>query len=125
MAATLPEQLTVQNVDDSATTSDPYLRVLFQLQAGQLQVRNDISNRANITSDIPITENPVARQLGHSDLAGSWRDPQIYLAAASSGKSVPTCCEIADFVSSSVEEEIVVGSNGSHQVVLKSGPQKT
>lgn len=55
---------------------------------------------------------------------GSWRDTQIYLAAASSGKSVPTCYAIADFVSSSVEEEIVVGSNGSHQVVLKSGPKK-
>ena len=123
--AALSEQVPDRNGNKSATTSDPYLRVLLQqLQGEQLQVCNDNSSRAKITSDIPNLENPVARQLGHYGLVGSWRDPQIYLAVASSCKSVPTCYEIADFMSSSVEEEIEVGSNGSHQVVLKSGPKK-
>ena len=63
-------------------------------------------------------------QLGHSDIAGSWRDPQIYIASASSGKSASSCYEITDFVSNNVEEEIIVGSNGSQQIVVKSGPKK-
>ena len=124
-ASAPPSRHLDQNGDDSAATSDPYLRILHQqLKAGQLQVCNENFNRTNISSDTTSTENPVARQVGHSDFAGSWQDPQIYLATASSGKSASTCYQITDFMSSSVEEEVVVGNNGSHQVVLKSGPKK-
>ena len=124
-ASAPPSRHLDQNGDDSAATSDPYLQILHQqLKAGQLQVCNENFNRTNISSDTTSTENPVARQVGHSDFAGSWQDPQIYLATASSGKSASTCYQITDFMSSSVEEEVVVGNNGSHQVVLKSGPKK-
>ena len=124
-ASAPPSQHLYQNGDDSAAISDPYLRILHQqLKAGQLQVCNENFNRTNISSDTSSTENPVARQVGHSDFAGSWQDPQIYLATASSGKSASTCYQITDFMSSSVEREIVAGNNGSHQVVLKSGSKK-
>ena len=54
----------------------------------------------------------------------SWKDPQIFLESAASGKSAPTHYDICDFISNRVKEEIVVGGNGAHQVVLKSGPRK-
>ena len=37
----------------------------------------------------------------------SWRDPQIFLESAASGKSVPTHHDLTDFVNNSVEEEVV------------------
>ena len=54
----------------------------------------------------------------------SWKDPQIYLSRAALGKSSPSQYDITDFVTGMVEEEVVVRGNGSHQVVLKSGPKK-
>ena len=53
----------------------------------------------------------------------SWRDPQIYLASAANGKSTPSYYDITDFVGGNVEEEVVIGESGSHQVVLKAGPK--
>ena len=53
-----------------------------------------------------------------------WKDPQIYLSSAANGKSASTHYDRVDFVSGNVEEEIVVGGSGSHQVILKSGPKK-
>ena len=54
----------------------------------------------------------------------SWRDPQIYIALAVSGKSVSSHYDTINFVNGNVEEEIVVGGTGSHQVILKAGPKK-
>ena len=51
----------------------------------------------------------------------SWKDPQIYLSRTAMGKSSLSHYDIADFVTGMVEEEVVVGGNGSHQAVLKSG----
>lgn len=54
----------------------------------------------------------------------SWRNPQIFLESAASGKSAPTHYQMSDFVSNAIEEEIVVGGNGTQQVIVKSGPRK-
>ena len=57
-------------------------------------------------------------------VSDSWRDLQIYLQAAASGKSSPSYYAITYFVTGNEEEEILVGGNGSQQVILKSGPKK-
>ena len=59
-----------------------------------------------------------------SVLSHSWKDPQMYLESAATGKSATLHYDITDFISSTVEEEINVGGNGSQQVVVKSGPRK-
>lgn len=53
----------------------------------------------------------------------SWNDPQIHLSSAA-GKSTPSYFDICDFVQASVEEEVVLGSQGDQQIVVKSGPKK-
>ncbi|MCG8113587.1 MAG: hypothetical protein N0E59_22785, partial [Candidatus Thiodiazotropha taylori] len=53
----------------------------------------------------------------------SWSDPQIHLSSAA-GKSVSNYLDICDFVSSSVEEEVVLGGQGDRQIIVKSGPSK-
>ena len=57
-------------------------------------------------------------------VSDSWRDPQIYLQAAASGKSSPSYYDITDFITGNVEEEILVGGNGPQQVILRPGPKK-
>ena len=54
----------------------------------------------------------------------SLRDLQIYLAAVASGNITPTYYDITEFVTGNMEEEIIVGGNGSQQVILRSGPKK-
>ena len=53
----------------------------------------------------------------------SWNDPQIHIASAT-GKSTSTFYDVCDFVPHSLDEELVVGGQGEHQVVIKSGPKK-
>ena len=52
-----------------------------------------------------------------------WNDPQIHLSSAA-GKSTPSYLDICDFVQSSIEEEVVLGSQGDQQIIVKSGPKK-
>lgn len=108
---------------------DPYLRLLQQWQTGQSIVQNATPSQTgsygNLNND--ILSGPI--QTGQSvnknvPTVESWRDPQIYLARAAFGKSPPSHLDITDFVTGNVEEEIIVGGNGSQQVVLKSGPKK-
>lgn len=118
----------------SQTTSDGYVQgLLNQLIRGQVQAQN------GLPSDIParqalLSDNSSSVVSG-SVLSGgqngpkvtepqSWKDPQIYLSSAANGKSVSSHYDIVDFVGGGVEEEIIVGGAGSHQVVLKSGPKK-
>lgn len=53
----------------------------------------------------------------------SWNDPQIHLSAAT-GKSTVDYYDICDFVSSSLDEEVVIGGHGDQQIVVKSGPKR-
>lgn len=122
-------------------TGDPYVRALLQqFRTGQGQ-NSGINSEANIVNGDSVSRQTLGG-LGISDnntqvngrdgllTSGgpsqpqSWRDPQIYLAAAATGKSNPTFYDITEFVTGSMEEEIVVGGNGAQQVVLKSGPKK-
>ena len=110
---------------------DAFTTLLNSLQSGQSLIRNNnvASNQDNILSglslsgcglnanSLPLTQSAVSQ-------SQSWKDPQIFLESAASGKSVPTHYDICDFISNQVEEEIVVGGNGVHQVVLKSGPRR-
>lgn len=113
---------------------DAYVQgLLSQLTRGQLQARNGLTNDFQLGNS--------GQNVGHSDTestlqgvasAGnvntpqtqSWKDPQIYLSSAANGKSAFTHYDIVDFVSGNVEEEIIVGGSGSHQVIVKSGPKK-
>ena len=98
--------------------NDPYIR---KLRSGQSQIQRDGGIHRTVVSDISVP-GQIHNQLG---IAGScWRDPQIYIASASSDKSASSCYETTDFVSNNVEEEIIVSSNGSQQIVVKSGPKK-
>lgn len=115
---------------------DPYLGALFtQFQTGQSSTRRGLDNRLLTGSDTNENNanssiNSAGQCLLQNSLdsngpsSQSWRDPQIYLSAAAVGKSVPSCYDITDFVAGNVEEEIIVGGNGAHQVVLKTGPKK-
>ena len=53
----------------------------------------------------------------------SWNDPQIHLSAAA-GKSTSSYLDICDFAQTCVEEEVVLGSQGDQQIIVKSGPKK-
>lgn len=122
-------------------TDDPYTRALlqqFRTGQGQSSVINSGTNIINGDSvsrqtlgGLGISDNTTQVNSRDSLLTSgvpsqpqSWRDPQIYLAAAASGKSNPTFYDITEFVTGNMEEEIVVGGNGAQQVVLKSGPKK-
>ena len=114
---------------------DPYLGALFtELQMGQSSTRRGLDNRlltGTETNGLNVNNpiNSAGQCLLQSSLdsngpsSQSWRDPLIYLSAAAAVKSVPSCYDITDFVAGNVEEEIIVGGNGEHQVVLKTGPK--
>ena len=105
---------------------DAYVQGLItQLSRGQTQARNGFA------SDLLTSDNTQqvfgALPTGNVNSVPqtqSWKDPQIYLSSAANGKSASSHYDIVDFVSGNVEEEIVVGGSGSHQVILKSGPKK-
>ena len=88
-----------------------------------LSISGNNSSGVNMNSLNNLLLNQSATSVSQSQ---SWKDPQIFLESAASGKSAPTHYDITDFISNQVEEEIVVGGggNGAHQVVLKSGPRK-
>ena len=44
-----------------------------------------------------------------SDISYSWNNPQVYLAAAASGKSAIRYYDITDFVANNTEGEILRG----------------
>ena len=116
------------------TTSDSYVNgLLTQLARGQEQIQNEIprdlatrqtllsDNNISIVSGLPLSSSQNGPKTPETH---SWKDPQIYLSSAANGKSAPTHYDIVYFVGGGVEEEIIVGGAGSHQVVLKSGPKK-
>ena len=53
----------------------------------------------------------------------SWRDLQIFLESDASGEPAPTHYNITDFISSTVEEEIVVGAMEPSQSLSSLGPE--
>ena len=114
--------------------ADAFSALLGSLQTGQSIARSAVTNglqqmQSGVTLNGSSVNNNVLNQSVDqlptaSVLSHSWKDPQIYLESAATGKSVPTHYDITDFISSTVEEEIIVGGNGSQQVVVKSGPRK-
>lgn len=129
----LGSALSTQNGTDAFNT------LLNSLQSGQSVAKNILPNNTSdntlnnhVLSVVPQGGNNLmnsnVNSLSLSSTATSdsqsWRDPQIFLESAASGKSAPTHYDITDFVSNTVEEEIIVGGNGMQQVVLKSGPRK-
>ena len=113
------------SIQSGVDPNDPYIRLLSQqLRLGQSQIQQNSGINRTVESDLNVPGLSFNNHLGHSDITGSWHDPQIYIASASSGKSASSYYEITDFVSNNVEEEIIVGSNGSQQIVVKSGPKK-
>lgn len=112
---------------------DVYIRAIMeQFNRGQADARSDNTQktvRQSLLGNIGVSTatdvcnlTEKARELNPSN--HSWRDPQIYLSAAASGKSAPSFHDITDFVTGMVEEEIIVGGSGSQQIVLKTGPKK-
>ena len=127
----------VENGDSQGRQHQPdnYVQGLVnQLVRGQFQAQNGLASDLNIRH-CPVSGsgsgvlNEAPPLVGDVNLAQapvtqSWKDPQIYLSSAATGKSAPSYYDIIDFVGGGVEEEVIVGNTGSHQVVLKSGPRK-
>ena len=117
---------------NTASNTDAFTSLLNELQAGQSVLQNNLvqTNQTSEFSGQGLTvqgstanmNNVLLNQMNGS--SHSWKDPQIFLESAASGKSAPTYYDITDFVSNQVEKEVVVGGNGAQQVVLKSGPRK-
>ena len=112
-------------------TMDAYVQgLLTQFAKGQLQARNGLSSDLQIENSVLSDTGtcsqgvPPAGNVNTTPHTQSWKDPQIYLSSAANGKSASVHYDIVDFVSGNVEEEIIVGGSGSHQVVVKSGPKK-
>ena len=121
-------------------SDDPYLKALLQqIRTGQGQdsganivvipcnsesVNTQFLNGLGIQQNGANVNEPPAPSAGVTVSDQPWRDPQIYLQAAASGKSSLSYHDVTDFVAGNVEEEIIVGGNGSQQVILKSGPKK-
>ena len=97
---------------------------------GQVQTRNGISSdlqiENSVLSDTETYSQGVApvSNVNTTPQMQPWKDPQIYLSSAANGKSASSHYDIVDFVSGNVEEKIIVGGSGSHQVVVKSGSKK-
>lgn len=79
----------------------------------QQHVRSLLQEQQRLSTSVPPN---------HPNQA-SWSDPQIHLSSAA-GKSTSSFLDICDFVQTSVEEEVVLGSQGDQQIVVKSGPKK-
>ena len=109
------------------TPEDPYLRALTdQVQSGQAQARVTYTSLSG-SEQLPVNNQALTGLVLQSSnqQTQSWKDSQIYLARAASGKSIHNYYDITDFVAGNMEEEIVVGGNGTQQVILKSGPKKS
>ena len=118
-------------------SEDVYIRALIgQIQKGQAQARLTLepgSQNSSVLGGLGIGQYPNATnssvacgmpvQPETQTMTHSWKDPQIYLASAAEGKST-SYHDITDFVVGNSEEEIIVGGNGTQQVILKSGPRK-
>lgn len=117
----------------ATTVNDSFNVLLNNLQTGQTVIRDTITDTqsgcASGQLDNPVNNGlSVSQSLNQSSVASvnshSWRDPQIFLESAAQSKSAPTHLDITDFISGTIEEEIIVGGNGTQQVVVKSGPRK-
>ena len=84
---------------------------LLSWQSQLAAEQNNLSGNLNCTDSTTDLAQPT------------WRDPQIHTATAT-GRSVSSHYDICDFVSQTVEEELVIGGHGDQQVVLKSGSRK-
>ena len=64
----------------------------------------------------------AAPQLAGDSVTATWQDPQVYLMAASVGKSTLQYHDIADFINKdNVHEEVIAGADEGTQIVIKSG----
>ena len=81
---------------------------------------NEFSGQGLTTANMNILLNPSWSN-GSSHW---WKDPQIFLESPASAKSAPTNYDITDFISNQIQEEVVVGGNGTQQVLLKYCPRK-
>lgn len=125
---TIQDGGTHERVENSTNSSTYLTSLLSQFQTGQLLARNshvgDSNTRQSVLGDMGIglnVQNTTPSNMGpmHNQ---SRRDPQIYLAAAANGKSVPVFHDITDFVSGNVAEVILVGGNGPGNPNSKMSP---
>ena len=106
-----PLEVAAQNDTAKAIENlDLYTSLLKNMLAQQKSVIQNTQN--NATPDSAPASQP------------SWNDPQIHISSASD-KSVSNYIDICDFVQSTmVEEDVILGGQGDHQIVVKSGPNK-
>ena len=113
-----------------AHSQESYVQgLLNQIVRGQIQAQNGLATTGQpqfSTNSSAVSSSPLTfdQTVSNSPQNMSWKDAQIYLSSAANGKSASVHYDIVDFVDGGMEEEIIVGGAGSHQVVLKSGPKK-
>lgn len=100
---------------DETNNGDLYARTLANTLFSQQQQMSQIEVPQQLLTAVP--------HLPTTNSQPVWSDPQVHIASAS-GKSVSSFHDICDFVPQAVEEEVLIGGQGEHQVVIKSGSKK-
>ena len=114
------------NIQQCRTNDDVHL-LMHELQSGQFQERHLGSAPVlsqTFSGGVTLPTQGSAVNCVQSDISYSWNNPQVYLAAAASGKSAIPYYDITDFVADNTEGETLIPGNSSQEVIFRSGPQK-
>ena len=97
------------------SADDAYSQTLLNTLLSQ---QTQVAAATGHSSASVLNSNSVAQQIGiGSQSLPSWSDPQIHIASSSA------FYDICDFVPHAVDEDLVVGGQGDHHLVIKSGPK--
>lgn len=107
----------------SETPADPYSLTLLNTLLSQQQRLNSAVSTAPLGAPLDQSTTALNHPTSQPAAQPSWSDPQIHIATAF-GKSVTNYLDICDYVVSNIEEELVIGSQGDQQILVKSGPRK-
>ena len=115
------------NIQQCRTNDDVHL-LMHELQSGQFQAQRHLGSapvlNQTFSGGVTLPTQDSAVNCVQSDISYSWNNPQVYLAAAASGKSAIPYYDITDFVADNTEGETLIAGNSSQEVIFRSGPQK-
>ena len=117
---------------DDQPGDEPSLRNLPGVSAQACKIQNGHTQAQECHGSATVSEKEASFTQDSADICdkntlfdiASWNNPQIYLAAAASGKSAIPYYDITDFVAENTQKENVIACNDLHQGIFISGPQK-
>ena len=114
---------------------EPSLRNLPGVSAQACKIQNGHTQAQECHGKVPEQNQTVSEKVASftqdsADICdkntlfdiASWNNPQIYLAAAASGKSAIPYYDITDFVAENTQKENVIACNDLQQGIFISGP---